>query len=66
MPAQKKPPAPVSTPTDRLVVAVELLQGAGHAGGERGVDGVSHLGAVERDQQDVPASLGENGLAAVA
>ncbi len=54
IPAQKKPPAPVSTPTDRLSSLVELLQGTGHARGHGGVDRVAHLGAVERDQQYAP------------
>ena len=34
MPAQKKPPAPVSTPTDRRVVAVELVERARDARGD--------------------------------
>ena len=46
----------------QAVVAVELIERAGDALGERGVDGVAHLGPVERDQQDVAASLGEDGL----
>src|SRR5205807_4297492 len=40
----------------------ELIQRARHAGGQRGVDRVSHLRAIERDQQDVPAALSEDGL----
>ena len=43
------------------VVAVELVQRARDARGDGGVDGVAHLGAVERDQQDVAAPLGEHG-----
>ena len=48
----------------QAVVAVELVERAGDALGERGVDGVSHLGPVERDQQDVAPPLGEDGLVA--
>ena len=48
-------------PTERLVVGVELVERVGHALRERGVDGVAHLGAVERDDQDAVAALGEDG-----
>ena len=47
------------------VVAVELVQRARDALGDGGVDGVANLGTVDRDQQDVPAPLGEYRLLAV-
>ena len=46
----------------QAVVGVELLERVADAFGERRVDGVSHLGPVERDQEDVAAPLGEDGL----
>ncbi len=61
MPAQKKPPVPVSTPTDSPSLPSSSSRARCHPLGERRVDGVSHLGSVERDQQHV-ASLGQNGL----
>ena len=60
MPAQKKPPGSGEHADRQAVVVVELLERAGHARRDGGVDGVSHLGAVERDQQHVPAPLGED------
>ena len=43
------------------VVGVELVQRAADALGDRGVDGVADLRAVERDEQDGAAPLGQDG-----
>ena len=44
----------------QLVVAVELVERRGDALGERAVDRVARVGAVERDEQDAVAALGED------
>ena len=44
------------------VVAVELVERGGHRLGHRQVDGVARVGAVQGDQEDAVASLGEQWL----
>ena len=61
MPAREEAAGAGEHPHRQGLVAVELLQRTGEPLRERGVDGISDLGAVERDQQDVLASLGEHG-----
>ena len=62
MPAQKPAPAPVTTPTAQVAVGVELVERRRHPLGQREVDRVARLRAVERDEQDAVAALGEDGL----
>ena len=47
---------------EQRVVAVELVERGGHALGQRQVDRVARVGAVEGDEQHVAAALGEDGL----
>ena len=60
MPEQKPPPAPVSTRGRERVVAVELLERGGEAVGEVAVDRVADLRAVQGDDQEAVAALGED------
>ena len=45
-----------------VAVGVELVERRRHALGQRQVDRVARLGAVERDEQHAVAALGEDGL----
>ena len=60
MPAQKPLPAPVRTPTASVAVRVELVERGRDPLGQREVDRVARLGAVERDEQDAVAALGQD------
>ena len=60
MPAQKPLPAPVSTPTLSPSSPSSSIERRGDALGQRQVDGVARVGAVERDQQHALASLGQD------
>ena len=62
IPAQKPAPAPVMTPDRELAVGVELVERRRHPFGQRQVDRVARLRAVERDEQHAVAALGEDGL----
>ena len=56
-PAQNVPSAPVSTATSLVVVGVEATERLRERRGGRTVDGVAHLGSVDRDDRDTPARL---------
>ena len=62
IPAQKPAPAPVRTPDREVAVGVELVERRRHPFGQREVDRIARLRAVERDEQHAVAALGEDGL----
>ena len=66
MPAEKPLPAPVRTPTWSVVVGVQRVQRVRDALRDRLVHGVARVGAVQRDDEDPVAPLGEDSLIAHA
>ena len=60
MPEQKPLPAPVEHAERQLRVAVQLIEGGGHALRHRGVDRVALVGTVQGDDQNAVPALGED------